>query len=77
MLEGYSVSLFDLVDQDRATDTSPITIDKTYTQTNGFSFSPSSVRSEVVSKKANKSDFFNQFMNSLPVNPDDRLVIEI
>jgi hypothetical protein len=73
MLEGYSVSLFDLIDQDRATDTSPITIDKTYTQTNGFSFSPSSVRSEVVSKKANKSDFFNQFLNSLPVNPDDRI----
>lgn len=73
MLEGYSISLFDLVDQDRDTDTSPVVIDKTYTQTNGFTFTPASVRSDVAAKKANKSDFFNQFLNSLPANPDDRI----
>lgn len=73
MLEGYSLSLFDLVDPDRNSDVSPITIDKTYTQTNGFTFTPSSVRSETVARNAFKSDFFNQFLNSLPSNPDDRI----
>jgi len=73
ILEGYSLSLFDLVDSDRASDTSPVNIDKTYTQTNGFTFTPSSVRSPNTPRNANESAFFNQFLNSLPSNPDDRI----
>lgn len=72
MLEGYSLSLFDLADPDRIADTSPVNIDKTYTQTNGFNFSPASVRSATTPRLAFKSDFFNQFLNSLPSNSDDR-----
>lgn len=73
ILEGYSLSLFDLVDPDRASDTSPVNIDKTYTQTNGFSFTPASVRSDTTPKNAFESSFFNQFLNSLPSNADDRV----
>jgi hypothetical protein len=73
ILEGYSLSLFDLVDPDRRDDISPIKIDKTYTQTNGFTFTPASIRSETVPRLANKSNFFNQFLNSLPSNSDDRI----
>jgi hypothetical protein len=73
MLEGYSLSLFDLVDPDRSADISPVAIDKTYTQTNGFNFSPASVRSTTAARLAFKSDFFNQFLNSLPSNSDDRI----
>lgn len=73
ILEGYSLSLFDLVDPDRSVDVSPTTIDKTYTQTNGFTFTPSSVRSPTSARNANESSFFNQFLNSLPNNSDDRV----
>ena len=77
MLEGYSLGLFDLTDPDRSSDISPITIDKSYTQTNGFSFSPASVRSTTATRNAFKSDFFNQFLNSLPGNSDDRVKLLI
>jgi len=73
ILEGYSLSLFDLVDPDRSADVSPVTIDKTYTQNNGFNFSPASVRSTTAPRNSFKSDFFNQFLNSLPTNSDDRI----
>lgn len=73
ILEGYSLALFDLVDPDRKNDVSPIKIDKSYTQTNGFSFSLASVRSTASPRMAFKSDFFNQFINSLPSNSDDRI----
>lgn len=73
ILEGYSLALFDLTDPDRSVDVSPVTIDKSYTQTNGFSFTPASVRSLTTPRMAFKSDFFNQFLNSLPPNADDRI----
>ncbi len=72
-LEGYSLSLLDLVDFDRSVDFSPIVIDKTYTQTSNFSFSISSIRSETAAQNANKTTIFVPFLNSLPGNPDDKI----
>lgn len=73
ILEGHSLSLLDLSDGDRPTDFSPINIDKTYTQASGFTFDISSIRSETIAENANKPTFFVPFLNSLPLNPDDRI----
>lgn len=73
ILEGYSLSFLDLTDSDRASDFSPVVLDKTYTQTSGFSFSVSSIRSPETSQNAFKPAFLNPFLNSLPSNPDDRI----
>ncbi len=74
ILEGYSFSLLNTTDTDRVNDYSPVKIDRTYTQTNGFTFSISSLRSlERTVIAAYKPDFFNQFLNSLPSSPDDKI----
>lgn len=74
ILEGYSFSLLDTVDTDRTNDFSPTKIDKTYTQNDGFTFSVSSLRSQTSETiAAYKPAFFNQFMNSLPSSPDDKI----
>ena len=74
ILEGYSFSLLDVSDSDRVNDYNPVKIDKTYTQTNGFTFSIASLRSqnqEIIA--AYKPSFFNQFLNSLPSLPDNKI----
>lgn len=73
ILEGYSLSLLDLTDSDRGSDHSPTVLDKTYTQTSGFTFTVSSIRSETEAENAFKPAFLNPFLNSLPSNPDDRI----
>lgn len=73
ILEGYSLSLLDLSDPDRPSDFSPVKIDKTYTQTSGFTFTMESIRSETAAEGSFKPAFFNPFLNSLPSNPDDRI----
>ena len=75
VLEGYSLSLIDLKDPDRENDYSPVKIDKTYTTTNGFSFTIANLRSVAAPVNATNNNFFNQFINSLPQNPDDRIKI--
>lgn len=75
ILEGYSVSLLDLRDPDRDGDFSPISIDKTYTQSSGFTFSLANLRSVTTPVNATTPSFFYQFMSSLPQDPDDRIRI--
>lgn len=71
--EGYSYNLLDLVDRDRVDDRSPVTIDRTYTQQDGFTFSVEQLRSRTAPINATNRDYFNRFLNSLPPNPDDRV----
>ena len=75
ILEGYSTSLLDLRDPDRESDYNPIQIDKTYTQSNGFTFTLGNLRSVTSPINATETNFFNQFLNSLPQDPDDRIRI--
>lgn len=75
ILENYSVNLLDLNDPNREQDYSPITIDKTYTITNGFAFNIANMRSTNVATNATNINFFNAFINSLPQNLDDRIKI--
>lgn len=71
--EGYSYNLLDLIDRDRVDDKSPVTIDRTYTQQDGFTFSVDQLRSRTTPINAANRDYFNRFLNSLPPNPDDRI----
>ncbi len=74
VLEGYSFSLLDTVDSDRINDYNPVKIDKSYTQTNGFTFAMASLRSNNQGNViASTPAFFNQFLNSLPNTADDRI----
>jgi len=75
ILESYSVSLLDLKDPDREGDVSPVRLDKTYTTNNGFSFTLGNLRSVTTPINATGTGFFNQFLNSLPQSPDDRIRI--
>lgn len=75
IMESYSISLLELEDPDRKSDYSPVKIDKTYTLTNGFTFDISNIRSLSVPINATDTNFFNQFVNSLPQNQDDRIKI--
>lgn len=74
ILETYSYSLLDIVDSDRNSDISPVRIDKTYTKSNGFTFSMDSIRS---SDRGNLLTFkpaeFTQILNSFPSTADDRI----
>lgn len=74
-VEGYSVSLLDLKDPDREQDYSPVKIDKTYTNANGFTFNLANIRSVTAPINATESSFFNSFASSLPQNLDDRIKI--
>jgi hypothetical protein len=68
-LDNYSVSLFDSVDPDRSGDVSPVNLDKTYT----FSFTVDGIRSNSNPRDATTEREFSNVVNSLPVNPDDRI----
>jgi hypothetical protein len=79
--EGYSMNLLDLIDPDRQTggvaSTSPTTIDKSYTNRNGFSFTYDTIRSYTDPVNAADNQFFTRFNSSLPQAPDDRIKILI
>jgi len=71
--EGYSYNLLDLTDNDRINDKSPVNIDTTYTQQNGFTFSIEQIRSRANPINAMDTNFFNGFLNSLPGSSDERI----
>ena len=75
ILEGYSLTLLDLTDSDRANDTDPVTFDRTYTNSSGFGFSVESLRSATAAtlKNAASAKEYSAFVNSLPQSPDDRV----
>lgn len=79
--EGYSMNLLNLTDPDRQTGgiafTSPTTIDKSYTNRNGFSFTYDTIRSYTDPVNAADNQFFTRFNASLPQAPDDRIKILI
>lgn len=75
--EGYSMNLLNLSDPDRqangAAFTSPVSIDKTYNNRNGFSFTYDTIRSFNYPVNASQNQFFTRFNTSLPQAPDDRI----
>jgi hypothetical protein len=77
--EGYSMNLLNLTDPDRQTGgvafTSPTTIDKSYNNRNGFSFTYDTIRSYTDPVNAADNQFFTRFNASLPQQPDDRIKI--
>lgn len=70
VLENYSFSLLNLVDSDRINNTSPVNIDTTYTTRDNFTFSIDSIRN---SGNAAEPSLFAATLNSLPVDPSDRI----
>ena len=77
ILENYSYNLFDIVDTDRPSNFSPVTLDTTYDLTDGFTFNVNSIRSPIEPLNASETSFFSQFVSSLPVNPDDKIKLLI
>lgn len=79
--EGYSMNLLNLTDPDRQAGglafNSPVVIDRTYTNRNGFSFNYDTVRSFTDPVNAADNQFFTRFISSLPQAPDDRIKILI
>lgn len=75
MLENYSAGLLSLVDNDRQFDYSPTVLDKTYTLQNAFTFSIKNFSSTTTAINANSKDFFNKFINSLPAEPDQKIIL--
>lgn len=75
--ENYSFSLLDLSDADRRVDQSPINIDTTYTLSDGFNFRISQLRSKGKSRNMTVRNNFNRFIESLPVDPKDRIKLLI
>lgn len=75
MLENYSAGLLSLIDNDRKFDYSPTVLDKTYTLQNAFTFSIKNFSSTTGPINANSKDFFNKFINSLPAEPDQRIIL--
>ena len=71
ILTSYSVNLINLRDNDRVSDLSPTTIDRTYTLQNAFSFNISDFKSTTA--PINAFQIFEQFMQSLPEEPDSRI----
>ena len=71
ILTSYSVNLINLRDNDRVSDLSPTTIDRTYTLQNAFSFNISDFKSTAA--PINAFQIFEQFMQSLPEEPDSRI----
>lgn len=70
-LQNYSVGLLDLRDPDRATDTSPINLDKTYTISNGFTFNLDSLAANQKDINATDVVFVNSFLSSLPTKKQE------
>jgi len=79
--EGYSMNLLNLTDPDRqatgAAFISPVSIDKTYNNRNGFSFTYDTVRSFNYPANSSEPQFFARFNTSLPQAPDDRIKLLI
>lgn len=79
--EGYSMNLLNLTDPDRQAGgtafNSPVAIDRSYNNRNGFSFTYDTVRSFNDPVNASDSQFFTRFNTSLPQAPDDRIKILI
>lgn len=74
IMQNYSLNLLNLNDPDRTGNTNPISIDKSYTTTNGFSFTMDTVRSfGATSQNAADPDFFVRFLHTLPPTLDDRI----
>lgn len=75
--EGYSMNLLSLTDPDRQAGgeavVSPVSIDKTYNNRSGFSFTYDTIRSFNAAMNAAGTDFFNRFNSALPQAPDDRI----
>ena len=69
MMETYSLSLLDTLDSDRTNDLSPIRIDKSYGNTNRFTFTIVGIQGSLPYLESS----FNGFQNSLPTSPDDRI----
>lgn len=69
MMESYSLSLLDTLDSDRTNDLNPVQIDKTYGNTNRFSFTVVGIQGALPYLEA----AFNSFLGSLPTSPDDRI----
>jgi hypothetical protein len=77
VLENYSFNLLDLVDSDRPNDTSPTTIDTTFTVSDGFDFRIEQLRSNTGQINAAEMDFFRPFLKSLPSSTEDRIKLLI
>lgn len=79
--EGYSMNLLNLTDPDRQVGgsafTSPVAIDKSYNNRNGFSFTYDTIRSFNAPVNATDNQFFTRFNTALPQSPDDRIKILI
>jgi hypothetical protein len=77
--EGYSMNLLNLTDPDRQAGgsafSSPVAIDRSYNNRNGFSFTYDTVRSFTEPTNAADNQFFTRFNTSLPQAPDDRIKI--
>ena len=71
--ENYSLSLLNLTDEDRVDDFSPTKLDTSYTLRNNFTFDISRFSSNDKPFKAWLPSSINQFILSLPRNPDDRI----
>lgn len=75
MLENYSSTLLSITDNDRKFDYSPTVLDKTYTLQNAFTFDIKSYNESSVAINAGSKETFNKFINSLPRDPDQRIVL--
>lgn len=77
--EGYSMNLLDLNDPDRQANgtafNSPVAIDRTYNNRNGFSFTYDTIKSFNHPINASENQFFSRFVTSLPQSPDDRVKV--
>lgn len=73
MLQNYSVNLISVSDNDRLNDYNPITIDTSYGIQNAFTFDMNRFSSGDTIINANGEDFFNSFMNSLPIDIDQKI----
>lgn len=75
MMQNYSVSLVSDIDNDRASDISPTIIDTTYGIGNSYTFNINNLGNTDSVIKANDETYFNNFMSSLPVDPDKRITL--
>lgn len=74
IMENYSLNLLNLNDPDRTGDSNPILIDKSYTTTNGFSFTMDLIRSfGATAQNAADDGYFIRFLHALPSVVDDRI----
>lgn len=75
MLQNYSVNLVSIIDNDRAIDNSPTSIDTSYEIDNAYTFNIKSLGNSVDIIKANDETYFNNFMSSLPAETDKKITL--